>query len=821
MKLSRAIKNVFLVLALLALFSACSTDEADLPPVSTLTRPTAIALAVLDWEPTQGDQQFGEKYPDYWEQCYALDKRAFAFVANSGNDSVARIDLCTGEVQNSNIQGNPFVVSHIPVGKFPIDLAVSIDEDNSRVFVSNGGERSLSVIVSLEARTLQEKVSLSSVPGKLVVVPSDISDYGDVFVAYPQVGKLGRIIRQEIKGKEVWVEESMATLETQTAPDPVPGGMAVDPDGEFLYVADMNSDYFHVVDLEHPEYPARLKNVFGPQRSCSISPDGRYLYLSKLDQRKVAVYDLLEDRYVDTNMELPSHRNSPPPTDQFEYDIELQTVPRSVIFASATKYFESVDGDADSDSDEESDRDLEEDSESDPDGDLEAGEVDQADSESEDNEDGNVDGDEELEDEGASGTLMAKEESDESDEGNKLYAYAIGFNGNIQVVDLHHNLHELFDTNPDSLPDYGLLGQDELEVDNSACLADIEVQVYEGRTPDALWNLDYNGLIPESDISVSGRFDFASDRFFDDNVDFSSLEEVLARPTDQDSEDGEGLKGDWLNISTSPLAASDGNVGCVEEVLDDDGNPVLLTLENVRLEILEITPDYLVFDSRGIDLEKCFMTAVSYSILANGNYIVYMTKLDLEGNKLGSRIYQGRALNTEFRHSDVIRTEEQFSSLVFEDEDWDDYVCSVEQELASGTVMEYRFKEDLKLSGSKDTLTGIHCMNRSDDGEDYSLSFENDMLDFYICQDTDDASIESKQLDKFQYSFRTFSGVNQIQITVSEEGETQNRFVGSLLEDAAFLDTYPEFPRLYVVDSSEETIYIIDLTTDEVIDYIQ
>gem|GEM_PF-3121812 len=821
---------------LIILLTACTDDSTSNYAVSTLTRPVAMSIAVIDWVPSESDEQYADYFEDYedddywsgfWSECLTKNKRAFGFVANSGNNSVARIDLCTGEVQNTHIKGNPFVVSHIAVGKFPVDLATSIDEGQTRLFVSNGGEDTLSIIMTKEAITLQDKVELSSRPSALAVVPSDINEEGDVYVAMAEIGKLAKVSKYEINGDEVWLETSFATLKTQLTPDPLPGGMVVDPNGKYLYVSDMNSNYFHIVDLDNPEFPAVVKNVFSPQRNCDISPDGRFLYLPKMDSRKIAVYDLVEDKYIDTNSELPSHLNSPTPSELIDYDIQLQSIPKAAVFVDVSKVRRSeVDGDEDLDTEDEaeiSDGDSDEEIETETDVEDESEVESDSEEENEAEEsagkfkaDGDLD--EELEDD------AEENETEVSYLEKNLYAYSIGFNGSIQVIDVHNNLHKLYDTNPQNGAELALLGNDELEVDNGLCLADIDVELYTGVTLDALWEVFYNGVIPQSDITVSGRFEFDKSHFIDSNMDFSSLEEIHPRPADYNPEDPESLKGDWLEITTQPISPVNGQ-GCFETVIDEEGQSTLKQLTLVKLEILEVTPEYIKYDDRGINLENCFNTAVTYQIRSNENYLVYMTRLDASGSRIGTREYQGRAINTEFSPSTVISSEEQYETLVFEHEDWQDFVCTIENTNEDGsTYNEYKFRQNMNLVGSDEPVKGMSCLSGLN-SNDLPISFENEFIRFSICQDIDDKNIKLKRQDTFLYSFRTYSGINEIlQVVEDEDGleeEAYDRFVGSVLEDAVYTDLYDGYPYLFVVDSAEELVYVIDLSLDEVVRIIQ
>ena len=188
------------VLASLAWVCGCSSYGSSSTTASSLDRPTAIVIAKLEHEPTQTEINLFNRYlrnadedEQLFEECLTYDYRAFAFIANSGGDSVAKLDLCRREVIDTHAAGNPFVISHIPVGQFPIDLAVSRDEKQSRVFVSLGGEDALSIVDTYADLALALPVTLPGRPGALVVVPSDSTPEGRVAVLIPERGEVAYV----------------------------------------------------------------------------------------------------------------------------------------------------------------------------------------------------------------------------------------------------------------------------------------------------------------------------------------------------------------------------------------------------------------------------------------------------------------------------------------------------------------------------------------------------------------------------------------------------------------------------------------------------
>ena len=93
---ARAPRGLLLLLALAALLASCAGASNSAVSASALTRPVAMTTAVLTWQPTEYEKHLAETtYKDAWESCLGRSTRPFAFIANSANNSVARIDLCT------------------------------------------------------------------------------------------------------------------------------------------------------------------------------------------------------------------------------------------------------------------------------------------------------------------------------------------------------------------------------------------------------------------------------------------------------------------------------------------------------------------------------------------------------------------------------------------------------------------------------------------------------------------------------------------------------------------------------------------------------
>ena len=418
---------------------------------------------------------------------------------------------------------------------------------------------------------------------------------------------------------------------------------------------------------------------------------------------------------------------------------------------------------------------------------------------------------------------MKRAESEAAEIDTSLYAYVIGVNGNVQVVDVTTNRHHFYDVTPSSSASASIPVSTDLELDSGRCTAAFSAKVSKEVTPDALWQTYFNVVLPETDIGLNGRFDFTNNRFYDESFNFATVKALRTRPkSGYDPQDRWQIKGDWLEIRTPAMQPGDaGGVGCLKNGVG---------IKTVRLEILEATPTYLVVDPGGLNLKDCFdpkeLPRVDYAIRANNNYVVYMTPIDSAGNVSGLRSYQGRAVNTPFSPNFSRPDETTFRDLILKNPDWSEYVCTLPHTQSDGTIQnEYRFTTDLLVGGTDQVLHGVRCLNPWDDpwdGKDpakhYFPSFSNGLVSYSVCVDETNEAMAKKLAGGYIYSFITRSGLGSVSQTNSDGSVTS--FVGSVPEDAMVVNEDARFPRLYLLDSSNEVIYVIDLITDTVVSVV-
>ncbi len=241
----------------------------------------------------------------------------YAYVANNGSDSVSVIDTA-----------NDTVVSTVPVGSFPLGVAVS--PDGSRVYVTNGGSSSVSVI-DAATDTVVSTVTVGTGPAGIAVSPdgsrvyvtnggsssvSVIDAATDTVVATVNVGSSPRGVAVSPDGSRAYVTNNGSSSGNtvsviDTATDAVvstvtvgtgPLGVAVSPDGSRVYVANFDGDSFStvsVIDTVDDTVVATVPVGSGPT-GVAVSPDGSRVYVANEGSSTVSVIDTANDTVVST-----------------------------------------------------------------------------------------------------------------------------------------------------------------------------------------------------------------------------------------------------------------------------------------------------------------------------------------------------------------------------------------------------------------------------------------------------------------------------------------------------------------------------------------
>jgi len=176
-----------------------------------------------------------------------------AYVALSRNNSVAVIDVATGEVE-----------TEIPVGIAPFTVRLA----GGKAYVSNWGGR----------RPRPEDVTGPSSGSDVVVDPST------------GIASTGTVSVLDLAGGQA-VSEIAVGLH--------PSGMALSPDDAYLYVANANSDTVSVIDTASDQVVRTIDTRPIPElplgsapNALTVSADGERLYVANGGNNAVAVFDL-------------------------------------------------------------------------------------------------------------------------------------------------------------------------------------------------------------------------------------------------------------------------------------------------------------------------------------------------------------------------------------------------------------------------------------------------------------------------------------------------------------------------------------------------
>jgi YVTN family beta-propeller protein len=168
----------------------------------------------------------------------------------------------------------PVLVSTIPVGYNPLDVAIS--PEGRHVYVANARSDTVSVI-DTGSGTVTTNIPAGNVPERVAVSP-------DGHIAY---------VTNKITAFAGAVQIVDIASNTVTATIPVgayPRGVAVTPDGHRVYVANNDSNTVSVIDTDRGTVTATIPVGIHPER-VAVHPDGRRVYVTNIGSNAVSVID--------------------------------------------------------------------------------------------------------------------------------------------------------------------------------------------------------------------------------------------------------------------------------------------------------------------------------------------------------------------------------------------------------------------------------------------------------------------------------------------------------------------------------------------------
>jgi hypothetical protein len=349
-----------------------------------------------------------------------------------------------------------------------------------------------------------------------------------------------------------------------------PAGLAVTRDGSLLFAADRGSDSILVIDLT--DLTVSQIDIGGPSHRVFLTPDDSMLYVVKISGGLISLVDVESLERVRPGETIATAVD---PEASGDYDIRITAVPRSIGFVQGVPmpvYDEFVVP-------------QEYTSELLTDDELAQKQV---------------------------------EDPEYTEHVVKTFAFVSDLNGNVYIIDAEN--HRLLDSRPFQGPTIGpvalMIGDTQVAdmtildcVGNPDCIhphiaefdavydGEVEtrpiyhgIHVFDGVTRDDAWSIIYEGVIPGTEKSTSGRFDNFS--LLDDRV---GLDFVGAGVT----------SGDILEI----LSATE-----CEEVSFD-------------FQILEVQTNELVLDPvAGLDPEACWPEALRYQVRVGGAWFVLSSR---------------------------------------------------------------------------------------------------------------------------------------------------------------------------------------------------
>lgn len=570
---------------------------------------------------------------DWWENTGRY-YREWAYVPDTSVHGVAKLDLCTFRVVDQHLSSNPFVLTHIPVGKRPGPVAAL--PDGAGILVANTAEGTLSRIDTAYDQEVERPYKAgepieSLVIGKNPAAPDDPASYF-VYLTLPASRRIVRI------GPGLGPEAPRVTRDLGTCDGPAgtaalpitPGDLAVSPAGDLLVVPDRTAPCLLLIDNPAaPDFAAAVETKLdagAATTTAAVSPDGALMYVGKSGLPLVSVYAKRAIGWVrvDANPDTPGRPPGGATAPDATWDIRVRGVPTAVVFGLVGRVPDAVYDAAEADVE------------------IDAAEADD-----------DAPGDIEIID----GLVFERRAAPAP----RLFAWVTTHNGTMTMIDATgadgiEGLHRPWDrrvyTDRPNRPDFrpGIAPVRGNPPDAATILTRDGFDAFlPRRTPTAEWQVRMNAPLPAfAQTSVAGRLDTSAAgegvvRLYDPRVDFTS---VGIEPRI----DAQGVRraypGDAVIVVTPP------ETGCPLQVTQEatlalevlrvgtgTASAVAPDTDFLELDVRRLAPDDQNLAVAGQLIGRCFTSSVEYRVRTNESGLVYArieesSRFDLRGRAL-------------------------------------------------------------------------------------------------------------------------------------------------------------------------------------------
>jgi YVTN family beta-propeller protein len=206
-------------------------------------------------------------------QCKAETR---AYVANSADDTVSVI------VKDTTKDSPPWEELTGPDTRIEVDAApagVAASADGDYVYVTNGGERTVSVIRTSSSIDAPYGEVVATVPVGMKPSGVAVSPNGDyVYVTNRLDDTVSVISKYTHEAITDWRETTGQDDRIKVGTAPI--GVAVSPDGKYLYVANHHGNSVSVIDTSDGTVIDTVKEVGRGPVGVAVSPNGDHVYVT-------------------------------------------------------------------------------------------------------------------------------------------------------------------------------------------------------------------------------------------------------------------------------------------------------------------------------------------------------------------------------------------------------------------------------------------------------------------------------------------------------------------------------------------------------------